>query len=171
MRLFSLLFTLLIVISGCSTKGAHTYKASLKPFKKPIKKEPISYTLKNKNAISLSLYDEYLKWYGTPYKLGGNTLRGVDCSFLVQRIYRDAFGIRVPRTTKQQAKTGYKIDKASLREGDLLLFQTGYNIRHSGIYLERGNFINASTKHGVIISNINNPYWRSKYWQSRRVLP
>jgi len=171
MRLFSLLFTLLLVMSGCSTKGVHAYKATLKPLKKPIKKEPVSYTLKNTDAITLSLYDEYLKWSGTPYRLGGNTFTGVDCSSLVQQIYRDAFGIRVPRTTKNQAKVGYKIERNSLKEGDLLLFKTGYNIRHSGIYLERGNFINASTSHGVIISNINNPYWRSKYWQSRRVLP
>ena len=171
MKLFFLLLTLLILVSGCSTKGAHTYRASLKSFKKPIKKEPIPYRLKQKNAITLSLYDEYVKWYATPYRLGGNTLNGIDCSSLVQSIYRDAFGIRVPRTTKEQAKTGYSINKSSLKEGDLLLFKTGYNIRHSGIYLERGNFINASTSHGVTISNINNPYWKSKYWQSRRVLP
>ena len=171
MKGFFLLLTLLILVSGCSTRGAHTYRASLKPFKKPIKQEPTPYILKQKNAITLSLYDEYIKWYGTPYRLGGNTLNGIDCSSLVQTIYRDAFGIRIPRTTKEQAKTGYAINKSSLKEGDLLLFKTGYNIRHSGIYLERGNFINASTSHGVIISNINNPYWRSKYWQSRRVLP
>lgn len=167
MKLFLTLLTLLFVVSGCSTKGPHTYKSSIKPTKKEIP----SYTLKKKTSISLALYDEYAKWYKTPYKLGGTTLSGIDCSSLVQSIYRDAFRVPVPRTTKEQAITGYKVSKESLKEGDLVLFKTGYNVRHSGIYLERGNFINASTSYGVTISNLNNPYWRSKYWQSRRVLP
>ena len=171
MRLLLILVSLLLFVGGCSTKGAHAYKASLNSHKTPTKKKSPPYTLVEKNAITLALYDEYLKWYGVPYRLGGSTYNGVDCSSLVQSIYRDAFGIRVPRTTKEQAKVGYKINKSSLKEGDLLLFKTGYNVRHSGIYLEKGNFLNASTFYGVTISNINNPYWRSKYWQSRRVLP
>lgn len=162
MKLFFILLTLLLVVSGCSTKVS---------YKKPAKNETPPYSLKNKTSISVALYEEYAKWHKTPYRLGGNSFRGVDCSSLVQSIYRDAFKISVPRTTKEQAKIGYKVSKVSLKEGDLVLFKTGYNVRHSGVYLERGNFINASTSYGVTISNLNNPYWKSKYWQSRRVLP
>lgn len=162
MKLFFTLLTLLLVVSGCSTKVS---------YKKPTKRETPPYSLKNKTSISIALYEEYAKWHKTPYRLGGNSFRGVDCSSLVQSIYRDAFKISVPRTTKEQAKIGYKVSKVSLKEGDLVLFKTGYNVRHSGVYLERGNFINASTSYGVTISNLNNPYWKSKYWQSRRVLP
>ena len=157
MQFILLVFTLFLM-SGCSTRGIKKHK------------EP-SYKLKSDSSIKSALYNEYQKWDKTPYRLGGNSFNGIDCSSLVQTIYRDALGVSVPRTTKNQAKVGYWIAKKKLKEGDLLLFKTGYNIRHSGIYLENGNFINASTKYGVTISNIHNPYWKSKYSQSRRVLP
>lgn len=165
MRFLFLVLTLFLM-SGCSTKFVKKHHA----YKKPSKPQP-SYKLKSTSSIKSALYSEYEKWDKTPYVLGGNSFNGVDCSSLVQSIYRDALGVRVPRTTRDQAKVGYWIGKKRLKEGDLILFKTGYNTRHSGIYLENGNFINASTKYGVTISSIHNPYWRSKYWQSRRVLP
>jgi len=83
----------------------------------------------------------------------------------------DAFRVRVPRTTKEQAKSGYETSKDEIKAGDVVLFKTGWNSRHSGVYLERGNFMHTSKKHGVTISNLNNPYWKNNYWQTRRVLP
>jgi lipoprotein Spr/probable lipoprotein NlpC len=151
-------------LSGCSSRYV----------KKPTHiSDRTKYQTKQKHILSVksALYREYKKWENTPYRYGGNSLRGVDCSSLVQQIYKDALNIRVPRTTKQQAKVGYWVARKRVKEGDLVLFKTGYNTRHSGIYLENGNFINSSTSVGVTISNLNNPYWRSKYWQSRRVLP
>ena len=157
MRLLYLLFTLFL-LSGCS----HRYQPN--PSQNTTHK---SYD----TSIKTALYHAYQRWKKTPYRYGGESLHGVDCSSLVQHIYRDYFGVNLPRTTKEQAKSGYWIARRDVREGDLVLFKTGYNSRHSGIYLEKGNFINSSSKYGVTISNLNNPYWRSKYWQSRRVLP
>jgi lipoprotein Spr/probable lipoprotein NlpC len=151
-------------LSGCSSRYVKTPTHSSYRTKHHTKQK---HTLSVKSA----LYREYKKWKNTPYRYGGNSLRGVDCSSLVQQIYRDALNIRVPRTTKQQAKAGYWVARKRVKEGDLVLFKTGYNTRHSGIYLTNGNFINSSTSNGVTISNLNNPYWRSKYWQSRRVFP
>jgi lipoprotein Spr/probable lipoprotein NlpC len=160
---------------GCSTKMQP--KRHSQPLPPPLllqqpsaQKELPPYRLQKKNAITNALYGEYKKWYGVQYCWGGDDHNGIDCSALVQNIYKDAFGLDIPRTTKQQAKVGYWGAKRDLKEGDILLFKLGYNARHSGIYLERGNFIHASSSHGVRISNINNPYWKSKYWQSRRVL-
>lgn len=169
--LWFFLFLIFLFFSGCSTKSVKQGHILLHPFKQePLRDENI-YRLKHKDTITLALYKSYLKWHGTPYKYGGCSSCGVDCSALVQIIYADAFGIKIPRTTKEQAKIGYFVKRSNLKGGDILLFKTGRNSRHSGIYLEMGNFINASSKHGVTISNINNPYWKARYWQGRRVLP
>lgn len=150
-------------MSGCSNNYVKPTDTSYKTKNQTQKKHIL--------PVKAALYKEYKKWQNTPYRYGGNSLKGVDCSSLVQQIYKDALNISVPRTTKQQAKVGYWIARRSLKEGDLVLFKTSWKTRHSGIYLENGNFINSSTSYGVTISNLNNPYWRSKYWQSRRVLP
>ena len=164
----SVLITTLLLLSGCSTKGIGAYrgKSTYIRYSKPQEK---NLQLDNNTAVRDALYEEYLKWRGTPYKFGGTTKHGVDCSSFVQQLYFNALNISVPRTTKEQAKIGRWIKKSQLRSGDLILFKTAYNQRHSGVYLEHGEFMNASSKYGVTLSNINNPYWRAKYWQSRRV--
>jgi len=86
-------------------------------------------------------------------------------------VYYDAFGLKLPRTTKKQALTGSSIAKNKLQAGDMILFKTGWNVRHIGIIITNGKFIHASTSRGVEISSVQNPYWKSKYWQSRRLLP
>ncbi|MEA3369944.1 MAG: NlpC/P60 family protein [Campylobacterota bacterium] len=165
MKLFFILLGTLLLLGGCSSKKISTTKH------KTSKKSSYSKKIKTDNWINAALSKEYAKWDSTPYKYGGTSLRGVDCSSLMQIIYRDAFGVKIPRTTKEQAKIGYQVKKKSAREGDLVFFKTGRSTRHSGILISNGKFIHSSTKHGVIISSLNNPYWKSKYWQTRRVLP
>jgi len=168
-----LLIVFILLFSACSTKNTtyHIKKAKLLKKQKHKTKQKISYKPKSNNYITIALYKEYKKWYKTPYKYGGCNRNGVDCSSLIQNIYKGAFNIKIPRTTKEQAKIGYRVSKKSSKEGDLVFFKTGYNTRHAGVIIERGKFIHTSTKHGVIISHLNNPYWKSKYWQTRRILP
>ena len=163
----ALVASLLLLLSGCSSKQIKS-QSTTKPSNK---QEKPSYKPQKQNWITTALYNEYKKWHKTPYKLGGINTNGIDCSSLVQILYRDAFSIRLPRTTKDQAKKGYLISKNSTQEGDLVFFKTGYNTRHAGIVIEKDKFIHSSTKYGVMISSLSNPYWKSKYWQSRRVLP
>jgi len=164
-----LVVCLILFFTGCSTKGKPHQIKKIKTSYAQHKKVP--YKPKSKNYITTALYKEYKKWYQTPYKYGGCTTNGVDCSSLIQIIYKDAFNIDIPRTTKNQTKIGYKISRKSIHAGDLVFFKTGYNSRHVGIIIEYGDFIHTSTKHGVTISNLNNPYWKSRYWQTRRILP
>jgi cell wall-associated NlpC family hydrolase len=95
----------------------------------------------------------------------------VDCSGFVQRIYSDLFGIRLPRTTSDQVRRGQKITNGSLQSGDLVFFKHSRTGRHVGIYLSAGRFAHASKTKGVMISNLDEPYWRKGYWTARRVLP
>ena len=127
------------------------------------------YKLQTSNLVTQKLYSSYKKWAGTPYCYGGEGHNGIDCSALVQKIYKEAFNLQLPRTTKEQLKVGKAVHKNDLKEGDLLFFKTSYKALHTGIYLEKGNFIHASSKYGVKISNIRNSYWRKNYYLARRL--
>ena len=114
------------------------------------------------------LYQQHDDWRGTPYRLGGQSRSGVDCSAFVQMTYRDVFGLKLPRTTSQQFLVGQPISKTDLQPGDLVFFRNG---NHVGIYMENDRFLHASTRLGVTISSMNNVYWSRKYWRSIRIRP
>lgn len=119
--------------------------------------------------VKNSLLDVYKIWQGAPYRLGGTTLNGVDCSAFVQTAYEDALGLKIPRTTLAQVEVGQEIDYEDADIGDLVFFKTAPKTRHVGVYLGNKQFMHASTSKGVIISRLDNPYWASKYWHVRRV--
>ncbi len=153
----------LFIFAGCSTKEVQ-----------PLPEQSVTITEveeENPDWVKKALYKEYDKWCETPYKFGGQTLQGTDCSSLVQKVYLDAFGIKLPRTSLEQAQIGYEVPKNSSKEGDLVFFKVNAKTRHSGIMIEKGKFLHASTTEGVKISQLNDPYWKSKYLQTRRVLP
>ncbi|WP_420801008.1 C40 family peptidase [Phocoenobacter skyensis] len=117
------------------------------------------------------LIEQHRQWKGTRYRLGGMSRSGVDCSGFTLVTFRDAFGISLPRTTVLQAKKGKYIPKKDLQPGDLVFFKTGLGPhgKHVGIYVKDGKFLHASSKKGVIYSNLNSVYWKKVYWQARRL--
>ncbi len=117
-----------------------------------------------------ALYDQYKSWRGVPYQLGGLSKKGIDCSGFVYQTFKDKFGIILPRTTKSQVKQGERVYIGQLQTGDLLFFKTDWRTRHVGIYLENGRFLHASTSKGVMISRLDNVYWKKKYWRAQRIL-
>lgn len=110
------------------------------------------------------------RWAGTPYSLGGVSKRGIDCSAFVQNLYQEIYGLRLPRTTEEQAESGYSVVPSELEPGDLIFFKTGWRLRHVGVYVGLGQFVHASTSVGVTRSSLNNPYWLDAYWKSKRIL-
>ena len=121
------------------------------------------------SAIRARLQAQFNDWRGVPYRIGGLSRRGIDCSGFVQLTYRQKFGRKLPRTTRQLAATGNPVEASQHRPGDLVFFQTGLFQRHVGIYLGRGRFLHASTSRGVPISRLDSPYCRRTYRHSRRV--
>ena len=85
-------------------------------------------------------------------------------------IFQDAFAKPLPRTTAEQVKVGNKVAKGRLQAGDLVFFKTGWNRRHVGVFVGDDRFLHASVSNGVVYSSLDDPYWRSRYWQSRRIL-
>ncbi|WP_026042500.1 bifunctional murein DD-endopeptidase/murein LD-carboxypeptidase [Pantoea sp. A4] len=120
--------------------------------------------------VKSRIMEQYADWKGVRYRLGGDTKRGIDCSAFVQRTFREQFGLDLPRSTSEQQDTGREVSRGKLRPGDLVLFRAGSTGRHVGIYLGNDNFVHASTSNGVMISNLNDSYWKNRYREARRVL-
>lgn len=116
-----------------------------------------------------ALMAEYERWQGTPYRLGGTSSTGVDCSALVQNIFADRFSLDLPRTTRHQVNEGASVIRPALEPGDLVFFRPPGG-RHVGIYVGNERFLHASTSRGVMISSLNNAYWKRYYWKARRPL-
>ena len=106
---------------------------------------------------------------GVPYKLGGSTLRGIDCSALVKKIY-EIFNIQLPRTTREQFKIGKRVDMNQLEEGDLVFFRQRGNRAHVGIYVGDNQFVHASSySREVKIDHLNTPYYSQRFLRGVRV--
>lgn len=107
---------------------------------------------------------------GIPYKYGGSTVNGFDCSGLTQYVYRQA-GIAIPRTTEQQLSTSQTIAYQQLRPGDLAFYKTGAKTRHVGIYIGNNQMIHASTgSKRVRTATITDTYWRQRFTKFGRFI-
>ena len=112
------------------------------------------------------------KWQNTPYKLGGASVSGSDCSGFIQSVFKEHFKASVPRTTVTQLQSGVSVKRNALKAGDIVFFRTGRgpNGLHTGIYLEGDEFIHLSTKGGVKKVSLNSSYWKPKFIGARRYL-
>lgn len=140
-------------------------ESSTSTVKQPIPARSVS----SLNATQVSLMQAYRDWKGTPYRLGGSSKNGVDCSMLVNIIFDEYFGIELPTNTRTQLNAGEGIRRAAVRTGDLVFFRTGRKTLHVGIAVNQGEFLHASTSNGVMISKLGNSYWRNRYLAARRV--
>ncbi len=108
---------------------------------------------------------------GVPYQFGGSSPSGFDCSGFLYYVFKEN-GIILPRTSADQYDTGEKIKKSDLQIGDLVFFETYKpGPSHSGIYVGEQKFIHASSKNGISISSVDDPYyWSSRYLGARRIV-
>ena len=116
-------------------------------------------TVKLQNALLKS----FENWKGTRYAFGGDSSRGIYCSALTRRVYREVFSFELPRVTKDQIKVGRHVSRNNLKPGDILYFRPDGKYNHTAVYLGNSLFINASSSKGVILSSMEHSYW-SKYF-------
>jgi hypothetical protein len=116
------------------------------------------------NLLNLSLLKTIDGWWGTRYCIGGNTTNCTDCSGFTQVVMRDAYGVQVPRIAQEQYDESQRVNLENLQQGDLVFFYTGgREISHVGVYLSNNKFVHASTSNGVMISDLNDTYWKPRY--------
>lgn len=162
---FILLLGVIIGFSSCRTSAPRLdYKA--------LAKASIRLGVDINLEDNHKLYMESAEWIGVPYRSGGDSKRGTDCSGLTYQIYRKVYRTQLPRNTEDLRKKSNKVSKRNLREGDLVFF-TSRNSRkkvaHVGIYLKNGKFIHASTSKGVIVSNLNENYYTTHWMSGGRI--
>jgi cell wall-associated NlpC family hydrolase len=106
---------------------------------------------------------------GAPYRLGGSSVTGIDCSGFVKKIY-NLFNIDLPRTAMEQSLVGMRVSRDELCEGDLLFFGTTRFIGHVGIYVGGNKFVHASSqKRGVRVDDLDTPYFDRRFVRAVRV--
>lgn len=139
------------------------------------KNEEIARTVKFTKKID-DILTEAESYLGTPYRYGGTTRRGIDCSAFVLSVFGAVTDVNLPRVAASQAQEGDRIEKENLQKGDLVFFSHGRGrISHVGIVEsvnEEGEvrFIHAATSRGVMISSLNDSYWGPKYRFAKRIV-
>ena len=118
------------------------------------------------NTSLLGFIDE---WWGTKYRYGGTTKKGIDCSSFTGLLMGSVFGFTLPRTARQQYAACSKLKKDDMLEGDLVFFNTRGGISHVGIYLGDGFFVHSSSSAGVTINSLNENYYSRKFIGGGRI--
>ena len=161
MKLFVSIMIILFTMSGCIfTPPANEYV---------IDKRTPAVTIEESNP----LLDEAKNQLGVPYRYGGMSPAGFDCSGFVCYVYQQAVGKKLPRTARAQSQYGEKVSREALLPGDILFFDTAHRgaINHSGIYLGEGKFIHASSgqSYCVKISSLDKGFYKRVFRWARRV--
>ncbi|HWY38769.1 MAG TPA: NlpC/P60 family protein [Bacteroidia bacterium] len=109
-------------------------------------------------------------WYGVPYKYGGADQRGVDCSHLTCKVMQDVYGKKIAGAAGDLEKMCEHVKESKLKEGDLVFFKIeSKSISHVGVYIANNHFIHASSKKGVMISDLNEAYFKKYYYTAGRL--
>jgi lipoprotein Spr len=122
-------------------------------------------------TIKEKMLMEIIKYLGTPYKYGGNTKEGMDCSAFTQIIFKNVFNLSLERSARLQYTQGSVIEKGDeLKVGDLVFFNTRKRVRpgHVGIYIGDNLFAHASSKKGVTITELDYEYYSRTFMGARR---
>jgi len=120
------------------------------------------------SKMARSLTSSALRFLGVPYVFGGTSTSGFDCSGFVQHVFA-MLGVGLPRTADAQYDVG-KPAVGGPRPGDLVFFDTYGGVSHVGIYLGKGQFVHASSSHGVMVSHLSDTYWAARYVGAKRLI-
>jgi len=165
MRHFSYLIISIVFLSAsCRTNKGISEKPSAK--QSSISKYENILGIRLTGSINETFLEFVSNWFGVPYKYGGNSPEGTDCSGFVSITYKHVFGISLPRVSALQHQNSRKIKEQDLEMGDLLFFTIDASkISHVGMFLTQDYFIHASTKKGVTVNSLMEPYY-SKHFQA-----
>lgn len=167
-RIFIILLLFPFIIVAQSKKTKHNSTSKLQ--KQSIEQFYASHQLAPDSAFSPYLYYQVYDWLGTRYKYAGKSKSGIDCSGFVSTLYKNAYCINLLGGSKDIWPNVKPIEKAELIEGDLLFFKIKKGqISHVGVYLGNNKFAHASVHSGVIISDLNEEYYKKYFFKGGRI--
>jgi murein DD-endopeptidase / murein LD-carboxypeptidase len=118
---------------------------------------------------NIKLYSFIDEWYGVPYLYAGKSKSGVDCSGFTNILYREVYGIAMAGSAASLYEGCKSIKRDDLEEGDLVFFKiNSERISHVGVYLQNNKFVHASSKKGIIISDLEEAYYKKYYFKGGR---
>lgn len=166
------------VLAGCSSKkkatvvnrpSGHRQEQTVARQDKPTRGKPVPVTDESVGE----LIREARKWIGTPYKCGGSSRGGTDCSGLIMELFLKVYNVKLPRSAAMQQEFSSPVKEKDVRPGDLVFFATGKHkgrVSHVGLYIGNGRMIHASSTRGVMESDLSLNYWRKAHHSCGRVL-
>ena len=119
---------------------------------------------------NMKLFHFVYDWIGTPYRFGGSSRKGIDCSAFTKELYSEVFNLDIKRNSRDIFSMVSPVGKEELKEGDLVFFKIhSRRISHIGIYLGNNRFAHASSK-GVAISSLDDAYYSRYFYKGGRLL-
>lgn len=171
--LLLIIFTLTTFLSAChSQKVTSDSVENTKPAKsrKVTEKYADLLQVDESKIDNIKLYSFIDEWYGVPYKYGGKTKSGIDCSNFTCTLFHSVYNKPLSGTSSsiyEQCKT---VSKGNLEEGDLVFFKIeGDKISHIGVYLQNNKFVHATTKKGVMIDDLDEAYYKKYFYKAGRI--
>lgn len=149
-----------LVLAGCASN--QNLSSRDQPRWQPASAAPGS------SATADRLWQVFERYEGTPYRYGGMSASGFDCSGFIATAFDEALGRQLPRTTSQMLAAGEVVAHDDLRAGDLVFFRIKGKDQHAGIYMGGDSFIHSSSSIGVTRSSLDGYYWRGRLSQARR---
>ncbi|HXU27217.1 MAG TPA: NlpC/P60 family protein [Bacteroidia bacterium] len=147
-----------------------TLKEEVKSQEASIKISTEEIKTETKNISDKTLVNFISDWYGTTYKYGGADKHGIDCSHFAARLYADVYKKTITGPSNAIEQETINVKTTDMQEGDLLFFKiNGDKVSHVGVYLGNNKFVHASTKRGVIISDLNEPYYKKYFYKAGKL--
>lgn len=168
--LFPMMLGVAVVSCGVSQRSVTMNEGRSETGSNSPEGRPSAMNVSTIDETKASLMDAYQDWQGTPYRLGGESRNGVDCSMFVNIVFENYFDIGLPTNTRTQLNVGNGVRRSAIRTGDLVFFRTGRKTLHVGVAVNQYEFLHASTSNGVTISELGQEYWADRYLAARRVL-
>ena len=149
-----------ILLSSCKSKKNLTTDSF---YQKPKSKIAVKYAeamqVSKSDIRNGKLYNFINEWEGTKYKMGGMDKNGIDCSGFVHTLYQEVYGRNIPRNTSALMAVLKRKYEDELKEGDLVFFDyDGKKYSHVGVYLQNGYYVHASTRKGILVMKLKDPY-------------
>jgi lipoprotein Spr len=158
-------------MASCKSKKSVATSSSTKSKTNVVENSPAkALNDETKNISNKTLVNFIENWYGTIYKYGGSDKHGIDCSHFASRLYADVYKKTITGPASAMEQEALSIKMPDMREGDLLFFKIESDkVSHVGIYIGDNKFVHASTRKGVIISDLNEPYYKKYFYKAGKL--